>query len=281
MKRTFILSATLLLPAITFAQTEQEIRRILSDRIDIAKQSVGLVVGIIDQKGRRIISAGSLDQNDKRLLNGDTVFEIGSITKVFTSLVLTDMVQRGEVALSDPIGKYLPKDLKTPERGGKAITLLDLSTHFSGLPRLPGNLAPRNPTDPYADYSVENLYQFLTGYTLPRDPGEKWEYSNLGSGLLGHLLSLRAGSSYEAVVHSRITAPLRMKDTAVTLSPEMKARLAVGHNNNLAAVPNWNFQSLAGAGALRSTANDMLTFLAANLGIVESPLAPADRKSVV
>ena len=276
MRRVILTLTAMLLPAAAgSAQTDAEIRQILADRIEIARQSVGLVVGVVDGKGRRIVAYGSLNQGDQRPLNGDTVFEIGSITKVFTSLVLSDMAQHGEVALTDPIGKYLPKEVRVPERGGKAIAMQDLATHVSGLPRLPSNLVPKNPANPYADYSVENLYQFLSGYSLPRDPGERWEYSNLGTGLLGHVLSLRAGSSYEAVVRSRITGPLKMGDTAMVLSPEMKARLAVGHNDKLAAVPNWDFQALAGAGALRSTANDMLTFLAANLGYTESPLAPA------
>src|SRR6266852_4976476 len=178
MKRVLLtLAASLLLVAAGVAQTDQEIHQILADRIEIARQSVGMVVGVIDQKGRRIVSFGTVDQNDKRPLNGDTVFEIGSITKVFTSLVLSDMVQHGELTLADPIDKYLPKEVKAPERDGKAITLLDLSTHLSGLPRLPRNFAPKNPADPYADYSVDKLYQFLSGYTLPCDPGEKWEYS--------------------------------------------------------------------------------------------------------
>src|SRR6185295_13445884 len=120
-----------------------------------------------------------------------------SITKVFTSLLLADMVNRKEVALDDPAAKYLPEDVKMPERSGKCITLLDLSTHSSGLPSLPGNrkLDPRNP---FADdFSVSDLYQFLSGYTLPRDPGSEFEYSNLGAGLLGHVLAYRAGIDYE------------------------------------------------------------------------------------
>jgi CubicO group peptidase (beta-lactamase class C family) len=257
------------------APTDAEIRKILADRIEIARQSVGMVAGVIDPQGRRVVSYGSLDKDDKRPLNGDTIFEIGSITKVFTSLVLADMVQRGEVALTDSIAKYLPREVKVPERGGKSITLQDLSTQVSGLPRLPSNLAPKDATNPYADYSAENLYQFLSGYTLPRDIGEKWEYSNLGIGLLGHVLSLRAGMDYEGLVQSRIGTPLGMNNTRITLSPEMKSRLAVGHNAKLAPVPNWDFQALAGAGALRSSAVDLLTFLAANLGYTESPLAKA------
>jgi len=185
------------------------------------------------------------------------------------------MVQRGEVALTDPVAKYLPAGVKVPERGGRAITLVDLSTHTSGLPRLPSNLQPKDSTNPYADYTVEQLYQFLSTYELPRDIGSQFEYSNLGGGLLGLALARRAGMDYEALVHSRITKPLGMRSTGITLTPEMRARLAVGHNDKLLTVPNWDLPTLAGAGALRSSINDLLTFLAANLGYVKSPLAPA------
>jgi len=255
--------------------SDSEIRQILVDRIDAQHQSVGIVVGVIGSEGRRVIAYGRLEKGDSRPLNGDTIFEIGSVTKVFTSLLLADMVQRGEVALDDPVAKYLPPGVKMPERNGRSITLVDLSTHTSGLPRLPANLNPKDPNNPYADYSVEQLYQFLSGYQLTRDIGSKYEYSNLGGGLLGHVLARRAGTDYEALVKSRICDPLGMNSTRITLTPEMRARLAVGHNQALDSVENWDTPSLAGAGALRSTADDLLTFLAANLGYTKSPLAPA------
>jgi D-alanyl-D-alanine-carboxypeptidase/D-alanyl-D-alanine-endopeptidase len=254
---------------------DSEIRKILADRIDTAHQSVGIVVGVIEPKGRRIVVYGSLEKGDPRPLNGDTIFEIGSITKVFTSLLLADMVERGEVSLSDPVTKYLPEGAKMPEGGGRAITLQDLSTHTSGLPRLPTNLKPRDPANPYADYSVEQLYAFLSSYMLTRDVGSKFEYSNLGGGLLGHVLARRAGVDYETLVKSRICGPLSMTSTGITLSPEVKAKLAAGHNDKLEPVSNWDLPTLAGAGALRSSANDMLAFLAANLGYTKTPLAPA------
>ena len=255
---------------------DSEIRKILSDRIGAENLGIGIVVGVIDAKGRRVVAYGSLAKDDKRPLNGDTVFEIGSMTKVFTSLVLMDMAQKGEVAVTDPVAKYLPASAKVPERNNRKITLQDLSTQSSGLPRMPSNFNSKDPANPYVAYSVEQLYQFLAGYQLTRDIGAQYEYSNLGVGLLGYALTQRAGMDYEAMVRSRICEPLRMNDTRVTLSPEMKARLAIGHGPNLNAVSNWDLpQAFAGAGALRSTANDMLTFLAANLGYTRTPLAAA------
>jgi CubicO group peptidase (beta-lactamase class C family) len=131
---------------------DSEIRKILIERIDTFHQGVGIVVGAIEPQGRRVVAYGSPNQGDPRPLNADTIFEIGSATKVFTSLLLADMVQRGEVALTDPVAKYLPAEVKMPERGGRAITLVDLSTHTSGLPRLPANLQPKDSANPYADY---------------------------------------------------------------------------------------------------------------------------------
>ena len=258
--------------------SDDEIREILVKRIDQQKQAVGIVVGVIEPNGRRVVAYGNLANGDSRTLDGDTIFEIGSVTKVFTSLLLADMVNRKEVALDDPAAKYLPETVKMPERNGKSITLHDLSTHSSGLPRLPSNLKLKDPRNPYADYSVDDLYQFLSGYELPRDPdlkGSELEYSNLGAGLLGHLLAYRAGTDYESLIRTRITQPLGMPDTGITLSSSMKQRMATGHTAMLAPAANWDLPTLAGAGALRSSANDMLTFLEAFLGYKESPLAPA------
>jgi serine-type D-Ala-D-Ala carboxypeptidase/endopeptidase len=280
---TLLLSVVVLL-AVAAGESVQEpamssdadIRQILVDRIDVQHQSVGIVVGIIGSQGRRVVSYGRLEKDDARSLNGDTIFEIGSATKVFTSLLLADMVQHGEVALDDPVSKYLPQTVKVPERNGKQITLVDLATHTSGLPRMPTNFAPKDTNNPYADYSEEQLYQFLAGYQLTRDIGSKYEYSNLGAGLLGLALTRRARMDYEQLVRSRICNPLGMNSTTVMLTAEMNKRLAVGHDQKLEPVKNWDIgPATAGAGALRSTANDLLTFLAANLGYTKTPLAPA------
>jgi serine-type D-Ala-D-Ala carboxypeptidase/endopeptidase len=256
--------------------SESEIHSILVQRIDTFHRGVGLVVGVIDPQGRRVVTYGGLNQGDSRPLNGDTIFEIGSATKVFTSLLLSDMVERGEIAVSDPVAKYLPPAVKMPDRNGRSIALIDLATHASGLPRLPTNMHPKDPNNPYADYSVEQLYQFLSGYQLTRDVGSQYEYSNLGGGLLGLALARHAGMDYETLVRARICDPLGMNSTKITLTPEMKARLAVGHNAALEPVENWDLPAaVAGAGALRSSASDLLTFLAANLGYTKTPLAAA------
>jgi serine-type D-Ala-D-Ala carboxypeptidase/endopeptidase len=254
---------------------DSDIRQILVNRIDKDKQGVGIIVGVIDAKGRRVVSYGSLEKGDKRPLDGDTLFEIGSITKVFTALLLADMVQRGEVKLDDPVAKYVPTTAKIPQRDGQQITLVDLATHTSGLPRMPANFRPKDPANPYIDYTDEQLYAFLSSYELIRDVGVKFEYSNLGFGLLGQGLARRAGADYETLVETRICEPLGMKDTRITLTPDMERRFAAGHSADLVTVSRWDIPSLAGAGALRSSANDLLNFLAATMGYTHTKLAPA------
>jgi D-alanyl-D-alanine-carboxypeptidase/D-alanyl-D-alanine-endopeptidase len=262
------------------APSDSEIRSILVDRIDVQKQGVGIVVGVIEPRKRRIVAYGSLERGDKRPPDGDTLFEIGSITKVFTALLAADMAQRGELKLDDPIAKYLPSTAKIPERNGRQITIVDLATHTSGLPRMPTNFRPKDPEKPYADYSVEQLYSFLASYELPRDIGVKFEYSNLGFGLLGQGLARRAGMDYEKLVVTRICDPLGMKSTRITLSEPLRKRLAPGHSADLVTVPEWDNPTLAGAGGLRSSANDLLTFLAAMMGYADNPLAAAQKTTL-
>jgi CubicO group peptidase (beta-lactamase class C family) len=244
-------------------------------------RATGLVLGVMDADGStRVVTYGDAGPGAKPL-DANSVFEIGSISKVFTSTLLADMAAKGEVKLDVPAQTYAPAGMVLPQRGEKQITLLNLSEQNSGLPRMPTNFTPKDPANPYADYTVDQMYQFLSGYTLTRDPGEKFEYSNLGGGLLGHVLALRAGTDYESLVRQRITAKLGMKDTAITLSPAMAGRLAMGHDTNLNPVKNWDLPTLAGAGALRSTTNDLLTFLAAELGFKPTALKDAMAEQVV
>jgi CubicO group peptidase (beta-lactamase class C family) len=235
---------------------------------------VGIVVGILKDGRSQVVGYGRLCHEKDALPGGKTLFEIGSITKVFTSSLLAEMAARGEVSLDDPVKKYLSADVKVPSRNGKEITLAQLASHVSGLRRLPGNLysAAKDLSNPYAKYTAVHLHDFLSRHELVRDPGEKYEYSNLGAGLLGHALARRLGMSYEEAVLSRICRPLGLKDTTLTLSGGQKARLAPGHGADGKVSPNWDFDVLAPAGALRSTADDMLTFLAANLGLTSSGL---------
>jgi D-alanyl-D-alanine-carboxypeptidase/D-alanyl-D-alanine-endopeptidase len=253
--------------------SDATIRRLLAHRLDDCQLSVGMAVGITDAKSHRVVAYGRCDNDSRRAVSENTIFEIGSITKLFTALLLSDMANRGEVELTEPVGKLLPAGVQIPERNGRSITLRDLASHHSGLPRLPTNLEPNDRQDPYAHYTAEHLYAFLANHQLTRTPGDTFEYSNVGVGLLGHALGLRAGAPYTSLVHDRILAPLGMNDTAIVVPSRLSDLVAKGHDANLDPVSDWHLGILEGAGALRSNVSDLLLFLDA-LNDPVSPLGP-------
>jgi serine-type D-Ala-D-Ala carboxypeptidase/endopeptidase len=291
MKRAFTLIELLVVIAIStlasFSLLAQDgfadddaIKTFLHDNFD--RKKTAMVVGLVDARGCRIFGAGSLDDGTDRAVDGDTVFEIGSITKTFTDLLLEDCVERGEMNLNDRVAKYVPASVKMPSRNGKEITLLELATHTSGLPLDIKNVASPNPHNPF-DYTPEQLYAFLSDCPLDSDPGTRFEYSNLGMGLLGHVLTLVEKTNYESLVIDRICRPLQMNDTCATLSPELKARLAIGHDASGKRASNYDFQNgaMSGCGALRSTANDLLKYVSAQAGLTQCSLTPLMEKTHV
>jgi serine-type D-Ala-D-Ala carboxypeptidase/endopeptidase len=235
--------------------------------------NVGIVIGIIDANGSQYYSYGVKSLVTKEPVNENSVFEIGSITKTFTAILLADMVIKGEVSLNDPLQKYLPEGIKAPTRNGTSINLVHLANHTSSLPRMPDNFKPANPANPFADYSEKQMYEFLNGYALTRDVGSEYEYSNYAAGLLGHILATKKGVSFQKLMIDIIAKPLKLNDTRVAFTPNMKANLAMGHNEG-DEVQNWDLSTLAGAGAIRSTAKDMLIYLRTNMGNVKSKLYP-------
>jgi CubicO group peptidase (beta-lactamase class C family) len=256
-----------------------EIEKIIQERVD-GGDSMGIVVGVLDENGSKFYNYGKMAKNSTQDVNENTIYEIGSITKVFTSLILSDMVEEGELSLDDPIDKFLPREVKIPMRNGKKITLKHLATHTSGLPRLPENFAPKDMSNPYVDYTVEDMYDFLSRYALTRDIGAQYEYSNLGVGLLGHILASKSNMTFEQLVVKRICNELVLRNTTISLTPQQQALLAKGHVGDI-EVTNWDFLALEGAGALRSTASDMLTFLSAEIGLKESRLYSAMEKTQI
>ncbi len=254
------------------------VRRLLQTRIDDKRLSSAILM--LAQPGAKPLTVAVGGAQPGKPLDESSVFEIGSITKVFTGILLADMVLRGQVRLDQPVAELLPPDVRLPTRGGKVITLQQLSTQTSGLPRLPGNMTPADPSNPYADYTVAQLYAFLGAHELRRDPGVLYEYSNLGVGLLGHALALRAGKPYETLVRERILQPLGMESTAITLTRDMRVRLAQGHDAGGTPVPLWDLPTLAGAGALRSTIADMRRFIAAAASPPDNAVGRAIRMAI-
>ncbi|WIJ25528.1 serine hydrolase [Devosia sp. RR2S18] len=247
--------------------------QILSDRLERDGQGTGIAAAVVEGGSPEFFSRDVLRVGTAVPISPQTVFEIGSVTKVFTSLLLAQMVLEGKMDLHAPVEDYLPERVEIGAFEGTPVTLFDLATHHSGLPRIPPELMFADPANPYAVYSEDMLYDFLAAYPLQRRPGERFEYSNLGVALLGAAISHTAGVSYGELLETRIFEPLGMLDSGLVTVDA--ARLASGHDPSGTVVPHWDFDVFAAAGGVRSTATDMARFVAAASGQTETPLRDA------
>jgi CubicO group peptidase (beta-lactamase class C family) len=248
------------------AVLDRDLAAALKDGALAPAASGGVVIGVVQHGTRRIFVYGPVKE--------DSIFEIGSISKTFTALILAQMVQQHKVKLDDPVRELLPPGTVAKPEGAE-ITLLDLATQHSGLPRMPDNFSPADPQDPYADYCPAKLYAFLAKKGVSKPADAEFNYSNLGLGLLGQALANRAGVTYPELLKALVTGPLGLSDTVVKLSPEQEKRFVQGHGPGHQPARPWNLDALAGAGAIRSTASDMLTYLEAQLHPGKVPLTSA------
>lgn len=255
--------------------TNNPLRTALDKQVDSLVQAyfnkypaVGLCLGVWQNDSLFVYSYGETTKDNKQLPNANTLFEIGSISKTFTATMLADAVLRGNVKLDDPINRYLPDSIPALQKEGVPVSLKTLSNHSSGLPRLPTNLfsAKADMKNPYKHYDRQELMTYLKKAELKQKPGEKTEYSNLGVGLLGTILEIVTKQSYEQLLSERITKPLGLRNTTVTLTDDQKNRFAQGYNDKAEAVSAWDLHTLVGAGGIRSTVNDMIVYLKAELG---------------
>jgi D-alanyl-D-alanine-carboxypeptidase/D-alanyl-D-alanine-endopeptidase len=235
---------------------------------------ISIVVGVVNTNGAQVSGYGNISSSVNKKVDGNTIFDIASIEKTFVTTILADMVKEGLVNLNDPVEKYLPSNNVTvPMYTGHKITLKDLATHTSGLPDFPAGWI-RNHT-----YTTQQVYDFISNTSLPSQPGLKADYSDIGMGLLGHILSLRASISFDKLVKDRILDVLDMNSTGtgmnatgISLPEDIKSRFAKGHIDgkevNLEFIP----EAIQSAGAMYSTANDMLKYLSANMGLIHTEI---------
>jgi CubicO group peptidase (beta-lactamase class C family) len=207
----------------TAQESSDPLRAAFVKRIDEEKQAIGVLAALLTPDGKSFASHGRISV-DGPVPTPDTIFELGSIGKVFTAFLLADMVERREVALDDPVKKYLPVSVIVPSRGGREITLRHLATHTSGLPRDSVPVDLDGDVSPYVGYAAGDLYSFLGGHRLERNPGSQVEYSNVGVALLGHALTLRAGMAYDDLLRQRLLEPLGMDEHSG--DPQCRAALS-------------------------------------------------------
>lgn len=266
-------------PEVFPAAAITDVNKFLSNHPD--DSNFGIVIGLLDAEGSKVFSAGKLDNGTQQEVDRNTLFEIGSITKTFTSLLLLEMAERSEVNLDDPVARYLPPDVQVPAYGNKEISLLHLACQDSGLPFNADNHVGTTWWKGFNAYTDEDLHAFLSQHKLSSKPGRGFQYSNIGMTLLGHALSYHSGKDFESLVTNRICKPLRLKDTRITLSVDQRRRLAVGHGEDGSQAPYYTFQVMQPAGSLYSTADDMLKFVSAQLGMSDSELVPLMKRSHV
>lgn len=249
------------------------LEKVLQHKVENEKLSLGVAAVVINNGQVEFINLGVTDQQTKQKVSKETLFEIGSISKVFTATALASYVKKGKVNLDDSVQVYLPGSVTVPSKNDSTISFKNLANHHSGLPRLPTNMPFADPLNPYADYTTDLLYEFLNGYELPRNIGELPEYSNLGMGLLGHTLSVMNNSNYETMLKQEVLVPLKMEHTYVDVPKHAEHERSQGHNSALNPTKFWQLPALAGAGAIVSNASDMAIFLKANME--QSPIQPA------
>ncbi len=248
------------------------VERSIINRIEQGKY-VSIFVAVVDSIGIRYYSYGSISPASRLKPDENSVYDIGSISKVYTTIILAEMDRTGELSLSDRIEKYLPENIKVPTRKGQSITLAHLATHTSGLPNFPPNFSPNDKSNPWADYSKENLMEFISSYKLTRDIGSEYEYSNIGFALLARILEINSGKNYCYLLQEYLADPLGLVDTQLVLTPSMKKRLLPAHNGHK-EVPIWTRQ-LSGHGGIKTTPKELIKFISANMGLLKTPLNPA------
>jgi len=237
--------------------------------------TVGMVIGIVRGDELCVRGYGEVALGSGVLPDAQTIYEIGSISKVFTGLLLADAVTREVVALDDPVQGFYEDVFELTPFEDQPIELWHLSTHTSGLSRMPSNFRPEDPDDPYADYTHELMYAYLSKAKLRRAPGTKYAYSNLGAALLGNLIAREQELDYESLLRTRIADPLGLKHTSIALTPWMQEHLAPGYDVDQTPKANWSLPTFAGAGGIRSNVHDMLRFASAALHPEGGPLAEA------
>jgi len=251
--------------------TKDSIRAYISQYID-ADRIQGASIGIVQGDKSWTAHFGQLSDTDSELANDQTLYEIGSITKVFTGILLAAAVGDQSLRLDQPIGSIATELENSNPSVAQSINLLHLATHQSGLNRMPKNFRPADPDNPYADYSRQLLFDYMKKATPPHAPGTGQRYSNLGFGLLGELLAVNAGTQYESLLSSAILMPLGMTDTSINLSDSQLRRFAPPHTEGLERTSAWLINGLSGAGAIRSTVSDMTLFMKATLVADQSEL---------
>ena len=250
------------------AELDAELKPLLENPELAGWRDGGVAIGIYDKGKQRVLTYGTAKP--------DSLFEIGSITKTFTGLILSEMVIDKKITLDTPVRELLPPGT-VAKPAGPEITMLALATHHSGLPRMPDNFHPADPANPYANYTQKDLYDYMAKQGVAQKPNAEFSYSNLGMGLAGNALANKAGEPYATLLQQDVLDPLHMQHTFIVIPPVEEKNFITGHNGKGAPVHGWDLNAMAPAGGIRSDAGDMLKYVVAQLhppaGIIAQAVA--------
>ena len=234
-----------------------------------------IVVGIIDRQGKAFHSAGNYSPDDQRQVTAGTLFDMGSAAQIFTASITATLLAEKQLSLQSTLNPLLPQEIEAPAWEGESLRVFDLLTHSAALPELPPNLDPeKNPKNPYAEFKEQDLYRALSNTRLPFKPGYKYYYSKYGYALLGRLLERRTAQDYATLLQAKLALPLNLKNTTAQPTEEQLKNLAHGHVG-FEATSRWDYAAMAGDGGVYSSAEDLLQFLGAHLGVVKTDLSDA------
>jgi CubicO group peptidase (beta-lactamase class C family) len=260
---------------------EPDLKAIVTEAAEpvVGEKLVGLSVALVWRDRQETFHFGRVHVDRDARPTDETVYEIGSLTKPMTGILLAEAAARGELKLDDPVAKFFAKPVLVPSEGRRPIQLVDIVTHRSGLPRLPP-LTFADPENPYKDFSADDLVAYLQRFSPQEAPDQEYRYSNLGFGILGQVLERATGKSYGALIDERLFTPLGMKQSAVGTRAGQEPNVAQPHTGARQPTPPWDIPALAAAGAVRSSTADMVRYLAAHVSPPDNELGQAIRTSM-
>ena len=250
----------------TAAKLEKELNRLIYFDADLDFEKVpGFVIGIVHGDSTYVFSYGTLSRTEQVAPKDNSIFELGGITKVFTASLVELLVEEGLMDYNTSLNEYLPKAISNDKTD---ITLIEAITHTAGMPRLPHGIGKREKeaNNPYAYYAKQDLYEFYKNY-YPIDEENRYQYSHVTYALLETAIENVTGERFEEVLNKKLLKPLGLNDTNIRLNADQKSRLAQGYNIMGKRTKPWRFSSFQGSVGMKSSVNDLMSFMSVQMGI--------------
>jgi len=278
MNKPFLIFSILLIFSVAACKKDEPIQSLITNNpmsTDLDKRINEIIAPYSEKSSTASVSIGVFKDNrisyygygetkkgNNTIPDSTTIYEIGSISKTFTALLMMDFLQSNSLNSDCPINNLLPASIPLLQYNGKPIQIKHLLNHTSGLPRLPEDFEPGyDPNNPYKHYDSTKVYNYLKTFKLTKEPGTTWEYSNLGLAIAGLIMERQTQKSYEQLILEKISIPLGLEKTKITLNKTDSLNFATGYDSEGNQMPYWDdFNAFKGAGAIRSNAKDLILY---------------------